>query len=53
LVAKAIHKYDNREEYPFVLLNCGATHKKQIEVELLGAKIGAYTCCVEDKNGKF
>lgn len=53
LVAKAIHKYGNRAEDPFVPANCGAIHKKQIEAELFGAKRGAYTGCAEDKNGKF
>ena len=43
LFAQAIHNYSNRQEEPFVALNCGAIPRNLIESELFGYEEGAFT----------
>ncbi len=53
LVARSIHDLSNRQQHRFVAINCGAIPKDLAEAELFGAKKGAYTSAVNDKEGKF
>ena len=43
LFAQAIHNYSNRNDEPFVALNCGAIPRNLIESELFGYEEGACT----------
>ena len=53
LVAKAIHAAGTRAKEPFVAVDCGAIPESLIEAELFGAKKGAYTGAVADRQGLF
>lgn len=53
VVARAIHKYGNRSDKPFVAVNCGAIPINLIESELFGFEKGAFTGAVSQKIGKF
>ena len=53
LVAKAIHKQSNRNDKPFVTINCGGIPEDLIESELFGHKKGAFTGATYDKKGLF
>jgi DNA-binding NtrC family response regulator/tetratricopeptide (TPR) repeat protein len=53
LVAKAIHQNCVRAKGPFIPVDCGAIPEGLIEVELFGAKRGAYTGAVTDRAGLF
>lgn len=43
IFAQAIHNFSERQEEPFVALNCGAIPKNLIESELYGYEEGAFT----------
>ncbi len=43
LVAKAIHKFSNRDAKRFIDINCGAIPKELLENELFGHERGAFT----------
>ena len=43
LVARSIHQYSQRREYPFVDLNCGGFSEELIANELFGHEKGAFT----------
>jgi len=53
LVARAIHYTGNRNERPFVPVNCGAIPENLMESEFFGYKKGAFTGAVKDKMGLF
>ena len=53
LVAKAIHRLSNRNEKPFIPVNCGAIPKDLIESELFGYRKGAFTGANTNKIGRF
>ena len=53
LVAKAIHERSARAKAPFVPVDCGALPEGLIEAELFGAKKGAYTGALTDRQGLF
>lgn len=51
LVAKAIHKNSDRNEKPFVPINCGAIPESLFESEFFGHKKGAFSGADTDKKG--
>jgi DNA-binding NtrC family response regulator len=53
LAAKALHALSPRAKKPFVQVNAGAVPSTLFEAELFGAKKGAYTGAVEDREGLF
>ncbi len=53
LVARAIHELSNRNERPFVVINCAGIPESLIESELFGYKKGAFTGANLDKEGLF
>jgi DNA-binding NtrC family response regulator len=53
LVAEAIHTYSQRNEKPFVVVNCAAIPETLLESELFGHERGAFTGAVARKVGRF
>ena len=53
LVAKAIHRYSDRSEKPFIAINCAAIPDNLLESELFGYEKGAFTDASQPKPGKF
>ncbi len=53
LAARAIHASSNRNEYPFVSLNCAAIPEGLMESELFGHERGSFTGADQQRKGKF
>jgi two-component system response regulator GlrR len=53
LIAKAIHLASERNEKPFVALNCAALPETLLESELFGHERGAFTGAVKSTKGRF
>jgi transcriptional regulator with PAS, ATPase and Fis domain len=53
LFARAIHNLSNRQNYPFVPINCAAIPRDLLESELFGHEKGSYTGADAKKFGKF
>lgn len=53
LVARAIHYQSQRNNKPFVAINCGAIPENLLESELFGHEKGAFTGAYFQKKGKF
>ena len=53
LIAKAIHVKSNRNNLPFVPLNCGAFPDSLLESELFGYNKGAFTGASHSRKGFF
>lgn len=53
LVARAVHACSHRTGGPFVAVNCGAIPENLLETEFFGARKGAYTGSVQDRDGYF
>ncbi|MBN1879767.1 sigma-54-dependent Fis family transcriptional regulator [bacterium] len=53
LVARAIHDASNRNDGPFIQVNCAAIPEDLIENELFGHEKGAYSGAGERRTGKF
>lgn len=51
VVAKLIHQLSNREDGPFVTINCGAISEELLETELFGHTKGSFSGATEDKLG--
>lgn len=53
LVARAIYRFSNRANKPFVEVNCAAIPNELIESELFGHEKGAFTGATSQRIGKF
>jgi formate hydrogenlyase transcriptional activator len=53
LVARSIHRLSQRNEKPFVKLNCAALPATLVESELFGYEKGAFTGAQQNKVGMF
>jgi DNA-binding NtrC family response regulator len=53
LVAEAIHTYSQRQEKPFIVVNCAAIPETLLESELFGHERGAFTGALARKAGRF
>lgn len=52
VVAQAIHQHSNRQDGPFVVVNCGAIPRELMEAELFGYERGAFTGAYQSQMGK-
>ncbi len=53
LIARAIHHVSNRNQYPFITLNCAAIPDGLLEAELFGHEKGAFTHATGQRIGRF
>ncbi len=53
LVACALHANSHRSTGPWIAVNCSAIPENLLEAEFFGAKKGAYTGSVQDREGFF
>jgi len=53
LVARAIHFNSNRQNCPFIVVNCASIPHELLESELFGHERGAFTGAVQRRIGKF
>jgi two-component system response regulator HydG len=53
LLARALHDYSQRNNAPFVPVNCAALPESILEAELFGYEKGAFTGAVSRKDGRF
>jgi len=53
LVARAIYHYSNRNQKPFLAINCAALSETLLESELFGHERGAFTGADQRRIGKF
>ncbi len=53
LMARAVHFFSNRKDFPFLAQNCGALPDELLQSELFGHKRGAFTGAISDRLGLF
>jgi len=53
LVARAIHRFSDRREAPFLAVNCGALPENLLEAELFGHEKGSFTGADKARTGLF
>ena len=53
LVASALHENSQRQDQPFIKVNCAAIPKDLMESEFFGYERGAFTGAVSSKPGRF
>ncbi len=51
VVANLVHRLSNRNEGPFIAINCGAIPTELMESELFGHKKGSFTGATQDNQG--
>ena len=53
LMARALHQFSTRRNFPFMVQNCGALPDDLLHSELFGHKRGAFTGAISDRLGLF
>jgi sigma-54 specific flagellar transcriptional regulator A len=53
VVARTLHYYSDRNDKPFVPVNCGAIPPDLLESELFGHEKGAFTGAISARQGRF
>jgi two-component system, NtrC family, response regulator AtoC len=53
LIARALHQHSQRNEGPFVAINCASVPETLLESELFGYVRGAFTGAINNKKGLF
>ncbi|MBF0242975.1 MAG: sigma-54-dependent Fis family transcriptional regulator [Desulfamplus sp.] len=53
LIARALHDMSDRNDKPFVVVNCGGIPENLIESEFFGHVKGSFTGAISDKKGLF
>ncbi len=53
LVARAIHRFSNRAENPFIVVDMGALSETLFESELFGHEKGSFTGATNERTGRF
>jgi transcriptional regulator with GAF, ATPase, and Fis domain len=53
VIANAVHYSSNRQNGPFIKVNCGAIPEFLVDSELFGHEKGAFTGAVSQKRGRF
>jgi len=53
LIARAVHSQSNRNDKPFIVVDCGGLVESLFESELFGHVKGSFTGATETKHGRF
>lgn len=53
VLAKALHKFSDRSDRPFIAVNCASIPPDLIESELFGVEKGAFTGASQSRAGRF
>ena len=53
MVARTIHQFSSRPEQPFIIINCAAIPKENLDSELFGHEKGAFEEATSKNKGKF